>query len=505
MHHSCLPAALAALAAIVPETFATAPDGGLLGCRALVSAGMGQNVQFPSTPGGGYRSSLNSYYSLDVREVEPSCVFKPRSAHDVSQAIKIISNLPSGNVAVRGGGHTVWPNNNIANGITIDMSLLGHTKLHQSKESDTAVIASVGAGARWEVVLLEVEKRGLSVAAGRVSTVGVAGLTLGGGLSFHSGRHGFTCDNVVNYEVVLADGQIVNANATQNLDLFKALKGGGSNFGIVTRFDFATFPAGLLYGGIMMATWDHKQTVLDSLIRLIEINEQHPADNQIVLFTYNATADFMTVGSINVNVDGATDSTSFEPMASVPWLYDTRTTQTYAEMVVDLSDPGGERSPWFSLCFQNNKLVANKAAELFEKLVAECRGIADLHRIQVVLQQLPKHYAQKNPGGNVLGMDNSLTEDAILWQGQGYAQARETEGLLREKLATLTAELEAYAKSVGAATQWRYINYVDPTQDPLKSYGPENIAFMKGVAAKFDPHGFFQTRVPGGFKISHVD
>lgn len=73
----------------------------------------------------------------------------------------------------------------------------------------------------------------------------------------------------------------------------------------------------------------------------------------------------------------------------------------------------------------------------------------------------------------MLGMDNSLTEDAILWQGQGYAQARETEGLLRENLATLTAELEAYAKSVGAATQWRYINYVDPTQDPLKSYGPE--------------------------------
>lgn len=204
-------------------------------------------------------------------------------------------------------------------------------------------IAAIGAGSRWEPALLEVEKYGLSITAGRVSTVGVAGLTLGGGLSFHSGRHGFTCDGVVNYEVVLADGRVVNANAKQNPDLFKALKGGSGNFGIVTRFDFAAFPAGKLYGGLATTTWDRRQTIVDSFIRLIDINEQHPADSQIVILSYDAPTKSKTVSSIAVNVDGVTNSTSFAPMAAVPWLYDTRKTKTYGEMVVGLSDAGGER------------------------------------------------------------------------------------------------------------------------------------------------------------------
>jgi FAD/FMN-containing dehydrogenase len=99
------------------------------------------------------------------------------------------------------------------------------------------------------------EAHGLGITGGRVSTVGVAGLTLGGGASFHSGRRGFACDDMLNYEVVLADGSVVNANKDENPRLWKALKGGGSNFGIVTRFDMAAFPAGDIYGGIALSTW----------------------------------------------------------------------------------------------------------------------------------------------------------------------------------------------------------------------------------------------------------
>ncbi|KAK7908847.1 Bifunctional solanapyrone synthase [Apiospora marii] len=499
-------AALAGLAAVgaASET-TTAPSDGLLSCKALVTADLGNNVLFPSTPGDGYQASLSSYYSLDVREIKPACVYRPQTANDVSRAIKVLSKLPSARVAVRGGGHSVWPNNNIADGVTIDLSLLSQTQVHEPSKSNSALIAAIGAGSRWEPALLEVEKYGLSITAGRVSTVGVAGLTLGGGLSFHSGRHGFTCDGVVNYEVVLADGQVVNANAKQNRDLFKALKGGSGNFGIVTRFDFAAFPAGKLYGGLATATWDHRQTIVDSFIRLVNINEQHPADSQIVVLSYDAPTKSKTVSSIAVNVDGATNSTSFAPMAAVPWVYDTRKTQTYGEMVVGLSDAGGERDVWFSLCFQNNKLLTDKATELFENLVAESQGEADMNRVLLIFQQLPKHYAQKNPGGNVLGVDKTLTENSILCQFEAYVKTREAEALFHSKIVDIVAELEDYAESIGAATQWRYLNYADPSQDPLKSYGPENVAFMKKVSAKYDPKGFFQTRVPGGFKISHVN
>ena len=72
-----------------------------------------------------------------------------------------------------------------------------------------------------------------------------------GGISFYLGQRGFACDNIINMQVVLADGSIVNANALQHPDLFRALKGGSNNFGIVTRFDLRTYPQGQLWGGFL--------------------------------------------------------------------------------------------------------------------------------------------------------------------------------------------------------------------------------------------------------------
>jgi hypothetical protein len=79
--------------------------------------------------------------------------------------------------------------------------------------------------------------------------VGVSGLLLGGGISFHGPQYGWAADKVVNYEVVTADGKIIYANKDSNADLWWALKGGGSNFGIVTRFDVQTIPSGQIFAG----------------------------------------------------------------------------------------------------------------------------------------------------------------------------------------------------------------------------------------------------------------
>ncbi len=88
------------------------------------------------------------------------------------------------------------------------------------------------------------------VSGGRLSPIGVPGLLLGGGISFYGNQYGFSCDNVINYEIVLADGSVTNANAKSNSDLFWALKGGSSNFGIVTRFDVQTFKSPKIWAGV---------------------------------------------------------------------------------------------------------------------------------------------------------------------------------------------------------------------------------------------------------------
>lgn len=110
-------------------------------------------------------------------------------------------------------------------------------------------IALVGPGARWADVLAAAGPFGLAPLSGSSPTVGVAGYTLGGGVGWLSRRYGFAADNVTRAEVVTADGRIVTARADRNADLFWALRGGGGNFGVVTRLEFRLYPVARVYAG----------------------------------------------------------------------------------------------------------------------------------------------------------------------------------------------------------------------------------------------------------------
>ncbi|TLD13120.1 uncharacterized protein PgNI_02687 [Pyricularia grisea] len=104
-------------------------------------------------------------------------------------------------------------------------------------------LTSIQPGADWSSVYEELSKLNLMVFGGRVYIVGVGGLLLSGGNSLYSTARGFACDGVANFQVVLANGSIVSASADENADLYRVLKGGSNNFGIVTRFDLNTFKA----------------------------------------------------------------------------------------------------------------------------------------------------------------------------------------------------------------------------------------------------------------------
>lgn len=106
-------------------------------------------------------------------------------------------------------------------------------------------------------------------------------------------------------------------------------------------------------------------------------------------------------------------------------------------------------------------------------------------------------------GGNVLGLDRN-DGNALLWLSAVSVKSAEHESLVHQKTAALTEKLKDYAESISALVPWIYINYADPTQDPLASYGEQNLDFMKKVSAKYDPKGLFQERVPGSFRLSRA-
>jgi FAD/FMN-containing dehydrogenase len=176
--------------------------------------------------------------------LSPNCVFRPSNAEDVSAGLSVVRKYNSP-FAVRSGGHMPVP----GAASTYSGVLFAMTNINTKNLINDNKIAQIGPGQAWTGVYTWLSQYGLGVAGGRYAPVGVGGFLLGGGISFFGSEIGWGANTIVNYEVVLSDGQIINANATSSPDLFWALKGGSNNFGIVTRFDMKTFPLTEVFGG----------------------------------------------------------------------------------------------------------------------------------------------------------------------------------------------------------------------------------------------------------------
>jgi FAD/FMN-containing dehydrogenase len=175
---------------------------------------------------------------------------------DVADVIAAVDYARSNNMltAIRGGGHNGGGLGTCDGGIVIDLSTMKGVRV-----DSTARTVRVGAGCVWGDVDHATHPYGLAVPTGFISTTGVGGLTLGGGIGYLTRQYGLTIDNLISADVVLADGSVVTADENTNTDLFWALRGGGGNFGVVTSFEFRAHPVRTVYAGPTF--WPLEQSV----------------------------------------------------------------------------------------------------------------------------------------------------------------------------------------------------------------------------------------------------
>lgn len=187
----------------------------------------------------------------------PAFIARCRNADDVAEAIRF-ARAQRLIVSVRGGDHSTAGSAVCDGGLMIDLSPMKSIEIDLARRT-----AHVEPGVRWKEFDEAAQAHGLATTGGTVSDTGVAGLTLGGGLGWLAGRYGLACDNVISAEIVTADGERVRVGADENPDLYWAIRGGGGNFGIVTRFEFQLHPVGpQVYAGIVAHPLDRAADVM---------------------------------------------------------------------------------------------------------------------------------------------------------------------------------------------------------------------------------------------------
>jgi FAD/FMN-containing dehydrogenase len=452
-----------------------------------------------------FYAQRQSYWTNQQREVFPSCFVMPTTAQEVSTAVKtLVSNQCQ--FALRSGGHSPikeW--SNIQGGVTLDLSDFKGVEV-----SSDRTFVNIRPGNRWVDVYTELEAMGLGTSGGRVATVGVGGLVTGGGVSYFGREKGMVCDNVLEFEVVLVNGTIVTANPTSHPDLFRALKCGSGNFGIVTRIKMKTFEySGKMWGGTLFHKTDAttRSKLFNYFANSYATSAADPKAHWIHSWSF-VNALVVKIWAVTSNVQHASDATStpeiFKPVVSSDvTLIPTTKASKLTDQAQDMANlnPAGSRQLFATLTFKNSAAFMEEFFQLADTNVQEIRNTLGL-QFTISFQSIPRsaHSQSGASGGNSLGLEDE-TDDLVValltatW-ALGLDDAR-----VNAAANNLFTQGQARAEQLGVGKKFVYLNYAAQFQDPIASYGPESVGRLRAVAAQYDPNGVFRTLVPGGFKI----
>ena len=407
----------------------------------------------------------------------PTLIARCRNVADIVDAVNLAreNNL---DVAVKGGGHNVAGRGTIDGGLLIDLSLM--KAIHVDPATRTA---RAQGGATWGEYNRETQLHGLASTGGVISTTGIGGLALGGGLGWLMPKYGMAVDNLRSAQIVTADGRVLTASKDENADLFWGIRGGGGNFGIAASLEFAVHPVGPIVTGGLVA-------------------HPFPAAGEVLRFYRDATAaapdELMLVAGLIHTPDGANKiagivgchcgpladgEAAARPLKAFgPPIMDALGPMPYSAInqMLDAAYPKGALNYWKS------NFLATLSDEAIDTMI-DCYSRVPSPMTGVLLEHF--HGAATRVG---------VGDTAFPHRGVGYNLVITSEWLdPAETERNIEWTRETYAAMQPFMAAGRYVNYLeaDEAGDPVAAaYGP-NYARLRELKAKYDPTNLFRANL----------
>lgn len=404
----------------------------------------------------------------------PALIARCRGLADIVDAVQMARNQKL-EVAVRGGGHNVAGRATIDGGLMIDMSLM--KGIHVDPKARTVYAEG---GLTWNEFNRETQLHSLATTGGVVSTTGIAGLTLGGGLGWLMSKYALALDNLLSVDVVLADGSVVTASEDDNADLFWAMRGGGGNFGVAASFQYRLHPVGpVVTGGLIAYPFDLAWDVLrfyrdvtaslpDDMMVLAGLLHAPDGSGMKLVGLVLCHCGSLSAGAIATQPIKKFGSPAIDVIGPMPYCQ--------VNAMLDAAYPKGALNYWKS------SFLASLSDETLRTMI-DCFARCPTTMGQVLLEHF--HGAVTRVG---------ITDTAFPHRAPGYNLIVLSEWMdPKDNDASIAWARDSYTAMQPFMGSGRYVNYLgeEESGDPVAAaYGP-NYRRLQQLKTKYDPQNFF--------------
>lgn len=400
---------------------------------------------------------------------KPLAIVCCTSISDVMNAVRFArdSNLP---FTVRSGGHSI-PGKSVGDGaLMIDLSRMKSIQVNTRRQTAVAQ-----AGLTWKEFDCETERSHLATTGGVISSTGIAGLTLGGGMGWLMGKHGLASDNLISADLVSAEGKHMRVSASENEDLFWAIRGGGGNFGIVTAFEFRLHPLESVQGGIILYP---RSRAIDLLRRYRDITCTAP--DELTAYAALMTGHGTPMAAIAVchsDERDASEAVAQFRLSDAP-VADFTGKKKYSEIqsMLDFTAPPGLH--YYFTC----PFLQSLTDEVISSIVEHCES-SPTEQTQVVIEHMHGAASRLGVAETAFGLRRVQYSINIMpaWDRVELA----------EKCIEWAREFASAMRAFGASDA--YVNYLgdEDTAVIRASYGA-NYERLLRLKAKYDPENVFR-------------